>query len=766
MSSTLLSRVLLTAAICAWLITLALLIAWPAASLDTVRGLYASESGNGLTYRWSGDRVVIPIARQSGSTDLTLGLSAMRWADRAAPRLVLHSASGELDSFTAPDAPRRYHLLLPPDTTELIIESTVDRGPGQDSRWLGFALFSLSARSGGLPVGMLSLSLVLLPIYLFIAWALAWAIRRGVGMHLVLFGLALALRTIQLEITPPGWRVDEAVSLVDAWNVARTGHDHLGHLLPIGAFEALGDWISPLLTYLELPFVAFFGPQPLVGRLITATVGALGAPLGYALARALGLRRVGAIAAGLAVALSPWQIFMSRTALPPALVPTFWTLSLLAGVNFIRRHDRRSALGLALAAGVTLYAYPTLKLAAPLLVALAVGLILLKRALESRVATYRVALTPALSQGERESPAPIGSGIGSKDSRKLLALIILLLGLLWSPFAQVTLFNPASATRLNQAALRAGSWGEWLSAWWSGYSVYFWPDFYYRFGDGSSTRGVPGFGVELWAGLPLLLLGLAGLIISVVRWPSSPSPLSRARERGDSARSGAVNHSVWERGEAALLPIPVAIFILGALLIAALPASLTLPSPHIYRAAPLAPLYALLVGYGVALLLPQSGGKIGDGLQQRARQLIALALAGALLWQSASWWRAYTQDYPTLQAGLNQDGLAETMRRAVALAPQYDEIWVSYDSIDEPYIFVLAAQPFPPDYAQQLITVERRPGHFNTITRIGPYRFVDTSDLPAGLPPRVAVPGAMGGKGYVAQEWSNEGKRILVVRRM
>src|SRR5204862_3705845 len=128
-------------------------------------------------------------------------------------------------------------------------------------------------------------------------------------------------RVIMLRAAPPGFSQDEAVSLVDAWNLARTGRDHLGHLLPLGAQEALGDWISPLLTYLELPPVALFGPAPLVGRLVTALLGALAAPLIFVLARALRLPTLAGVGAGLVAALSPWQIFMSRIALPGALAP-------------------------------------------------------------------------------------------------------------------------------------------------------------------------------------------------------------------------------------------------------------------------------------------------------------------------------------------------------------------------------------------------------------------------------------------------------------
>ena len=313
---------------------------------------------------------------------------------------------------------------------------------------------------------------------LLLALGFAWSARRG---HAIIAGLALLalLPRVVLPLwTPPGFRPDEVVSLVDAWNIARTGHDHLGNLLPLGAQEAFGDWISPLLTYLELPAVALFGPAPLVGRLVTAVFGALAAPLIFVLARALRLPTLAAICAGLVAALSPWQIFMSRIALPGALVPACWTLCLLAGLLLIGRGGRREALALALAAGLALYAYPTLKLAAPLLVAWAVSLALLRH--------------------------------GWGAARRWLPAA-LLLALLWLPFAYVTLFNAASSTRLGQAAIRADSWSAWLAAWWNGYSIYFRPAFYLISGDGDLIRGVAGHGVELPASAALVVLGLLAL---------------------------------------------------------------------------------------------------------------------------------------------------------------------------------------------------------------------------------------------------------------
>ena len=199
---------------------------------------------------------------------------------------------------------------------------------------------------------------------------MAWAIARGHGLVVGLTLLGLALRLLWIADSPPLLHRDEAVSLVDAWQLARTGHDHLGHLLPLAAFEAYGDWISPLLTYLLLPWIALVGPQPLVARLVVAIFGALAVPCVYGLVRELRLPAAAPWAA-LVAALSPWQIFLSRVSIPPALVATCWTLCIWAGIRFVRAGRRRDAIWLAIAAGIGLYSYPPMKLAVPLLLALA-----------------------------------------------------------------------------------------------------------------------------------------------------------------------------------------------------------------------------------------------------------------------------------------------------------------------------------------------------------------------------------------------------------
>jgi hypothetical protein len=708
---------LLLVGLVAWLAVLAVLAARPVASLAEAAGVYSIQNG-AIPYQWTSNRVDIPIHARAGPTTVRLSFGPARWSGRAVPTITLRAGGQPLAAFAAPDQIRHYHVVLGQDVANLTIEAPIEQ-PAGERRWLGVTLYDLTATASGLPLpaaaqaSMPALALALL------ALGFVWSAMRG---HAIIAGLALLAllpRVVLPLVTPPGFRPDEVVSLVDAWNIARTGRDHLGNLLPLGAQEAFGDWISPLLTYLELPAVALFGPAPLVGRLVTAVFGALATPLIFVLARTLRLPTLAAICAGLVAALSPWQIFMSRIALPGALVPAFWTLCLLAALLLIGRGGRREASALALAAGLALYAYPTLKLAAPLLVAWAVALALLRH--------------------------------GWGAARRWLPAA-LLLALLWLPFAYVTLFNPASSTRLGQAAIRADSWGAWLAAWWNGYSVYFRPAFYLISGDGDSIRGVAGHGVELPASAALVVLGLLALVWRLI----VDCRLQIADWRTTKSQSTIYNlQSAIEWW-----------FLAGAILLAPLPASLTQPSPHSYRAALIAPLYALLAGLGAAALL-QLLARIPQVRPRRAAEAAAAALlVAALGWQAGAWFRDYARDYPPQQAWENQDGLLEAMTRAIGYAPGFDEIWISYQNINEPYIYLLAAQPMPPAQAQAEIRLTRERGHFNAVTSIGKYSFVRVDQIPKELPMLDALPDRYGGAAFLLQQWQHDGKRILIIRRM
>jgi len=688
--------------------------------IDRMQGLYGTENP-ATSFRWTGSRVHIPLDPHSGPTLVSLTLGTVLWPGRTNQPVQLSTEAGPLLATTLTAQPRRYQFLLPPDAHELQLVAPVARPSGGEWRWLGVQVFQVSTTPSGLPLRTIGLTLLLALASLPVLMLLWWLVRHGYGPLLGPTMLGLALRMLWLTAAPPGLHRDEAVSLVDAWNLVQTGHDHMGHLLPLAAFEAYGDWTSPLLTYLQVPLVALAGPSPLVARLVTAIVGALAVPVVYVLARSLRLPVAAAGCAGLVCALSPWQIYLSRVAIPPALVPTCWGLCVLTAVLFVRDGRRRDGLALALAAGLALYAYPTMKLAVPLLLVIAIVLALLRH-------------------GWRASAA--------------WRLPALLLALLWLPFALSTLLNPASGARFQEIGLTADSPAAWLAKWWHEYQVYLLPDFYYISGDARKViRGVAGHGAALSVEAPLLMLGLAALALLIVaRWRQIEPVPDAADAVPTPARLSA-------------LPTPVWWLILAALLIAPLPASLTEHNPNTFRAATITPLYALLVGIGAAVLW-QCAARLPARWPQIARVAGTGLLVAVLAWQSAAWYTDLVQRHAALASGpfFFADGELETMQRTVELAPGYDEIWIDTATLGRPYIYLLAAQPMPPAVAQAQILVDRLPLPPNEVSQIGRYHFADLRRLPANLPARDLVLDRFAQSGYIIQQWQHDGRRLLLVR--
>jgi 4-amino-4-deoxy-L-arabinose transferase-like glycosyltransferase len=689
----------------------------PVIALDRGRGMYVAEGG-AKPFRWTSSQADFTLAPHSGPTQIAITLSIADWPRQNMLPVQIESDAGVLAMVGVPAQARRVLALLPPGAATLRLHTSVARPPGGDWRWLGVEVLAVKATPNGLPLYPLIQALLLATASVLLAAGMAWAIARGYGLVVGLTLLGLALRLLWIADSPPLLHRDEAVSLVDAWQLARTGHDHLGHLLPLAAFEAYGDWIAPLLTYLLLPWVALLGPQPLVARMVVAVFGALAVPCIYGLVRELRLPAAAPWAA-LVAALSPWQIFLSRVSIPPALVATCWTLCIWAAIRFVRAGQRRDAIWLAVAAGMGLYSYPPMKLAVPLLVALAVALALGRHGWHAIWRWWPAALA---------------------------------LGLLWLPFAASTLLNPASGARLQLIAINAGSIGEWLAIWWSNYTVYFQPNLYYLEGGiRKIAQGMPDHGVAL-AAEAALLLGLLGLPVLLFARKQAVAP---------SCTSDDANPT--------FVPIPAWLLLAGALLIAPLPASLTIGHPHAFRAALVAPVYAALVGIGAAVewrLLGRLGARAGAV----ARVIGTLALVAALAWQSTNWFTSMRDSYPSLATGtwFFADSELETMQRVVRNASGFDEVWLDIGTVGRPYIFLLLAQPMPPAESQALLVVERNPPQINNVTSIGKYRFVDFDPrgIPLDLPVLEALPTSGGGPGYLLQEWRTGSRRILVVRSM
>lgn len=206
-------------------------------------------------------------------------------------------------------------------------------------------------------------------------------LKQLASFWLVLFVIMLigaGLRFYQLGANPQRFNQDEMLLGYDAWSIWQTGRDHHGAFMPV-VFRAFNDYVPPVGTYIDVPFVGLFGLSETTARLPSALLGTATIVLVGLLGRRW-FSPLAGLAAALFLCISPWHINYSRLAHPSALMPFFIALSLY---TFSRGLDSVSAakstggstrsgylwlalssLSFALLAGT----YPTMKLEVPLLI--------------------------------------------------------------------------------------------------------------------------------------------------------------------------------------------------------------------------------------------------------------------------------------------------------------------------------------------------------------------------------------------------------------
>ncbi len=302
--------------------------------------------------------------------------------------------------------------------------------------------------------------------------------RSGMGLAIAAALLVIITTTLRLGDTPPGLFIDEVAISLTARSLWETGQDLAGHHLPLFPLSYPDREkpmpVNPLYTYTAVPF-ALAGPGAWSARL-PAVIWLWAAAAGIALFAAELTRRwdVG-VAIGATAAVSPWLFVLGRigweaVSFPAVTAFAFWTL--LRGVRTGRGREIAASGALF---GLSLYAYSTARLLAPLTVG-AVAL-LHARHPEARRHAWRFLLPFAI---------------------------------LAAPLAGYMLLHPgvltwrlASASIGADGASPAGILGRFLL----NHAGYFSPRFLFLEGDPNPRHGT-GRGVLLWMWAPLIALGM------------------------------------------------------------------------------------------------------------------------------------------------------------------------------------------------------------------------------------------------------------------
>lgn len=185
--------------------------------------------------------------------------------------------------------------------------------------------------------------------------------------------LGFLLRFVGLESNPPSLNWDEVSHGYNAYSILKTGMDEWGQKFPLSNFRAYGDYPLPLNLYLTIPFILFFGLTEFSIRIPHVLLGTLTILTTFYLAWGLTKNRNISILSALLVAVSPWTLFTSRFVLQSNLSIFLLTLSIALFLNRnsiqgIKIRSRKSFVTLSfLFLGLSLYAYNTTRIIAPLI---------------------------------------------------------------------------------------------------------------------------------------------------------------------------------------------------------------------------------------------------------------------------------------------------------------------------------------------------------------------------------------------------------------
>ena len=335
--------------------------------------------------------------------------------------------------------------------------------------------------------------------------------------------LGAVLRLAFLGKIPAGISPDEVSQGYTAYSLLKTGADEWGVNWPLTSFRSFVDYKAPLQTYLMIPSVAIFGLNEFAIRLPSAIFGILSIYVIYLLTTQLfnrhrfrtpsGLQgankrlkdssepmsQVGLLAAFL-LAISPWHIQFSRTALEVNLSALLFPLGLylfLKGLN-----KPKLLIYSSLVWGLNLYSYHAAKLFTPLIATL-LTIILKPKKKTFPVVIFLAFLIPAyytsfFGQAGARGNDLIITNFSPQQIEEISTAQFL------SPLNKI---NP-QLSRLfhNKVIFVADKFTE-------NYLSYFSPSFWFTEGGHETTYSViPGRGLlYLWQ-LPFVILGLIGLL--------------------------------------------------------------------------------------------------------------------------------------------------------------------------------------------------------------------------------------------------------------
>lgn len=181
--------------------------------------------------------------------------------------------------------------------------------------------------------------------------------------------VALFSRFYRLNEYPPSLTIDEVSIGYNSYSILNTGRDEWGQYLPT-SFKSVGDYKSPTLIYLTVPFIKLFGLNEWSVRLPVALFSCLSIYLFWLLVSKYIFSKDQYQLAYLSTfifTLSPWLIVYSRSGFEAVLAQTFMLINLIFGFKYLKSGLISDFIGMFIFAVVSAITYHSTKIVVPII---------------------------------------------------------------------------------------------------------------------------------------------------------------------------------------------------------------------------------------------------------------------------------------------------------------------------------------------------------------------------------------------------------------
>lgn len=458
--------------------------------------------------------------------------------------------------------------------------------------------------------------------------------------------LAGVLRFYEINKIPVSLYWDEVSSTYNAYSIAETGKDEFGNSIPF-LFRAFEDYKTPANIYLTAVSVKLFGLNEFSARFSSAFLGILTVLATFLLIKELIKKKIFeveseyiALLTALLLAISPWHIQFSRTGFEANSGLFFVILGAALFFKYINSEKIKFLFTAMVIYSASIYFYRSIWLFVPLFLA---SLFLIYRNL-----------------------------LFSKENIKKTIFAIAFFIIIVLPFIP-TMISPQGMVRATQvgvvnnsseevykSAIKQVGTGEigkiiynrrivYVAKSIKGYLMHFSPKFLFFSGDGNLRHGVDGVGLLYAWGVIFMIPGLLALI-----------KLDRKRT---------MSIIMW-------------------LLIAPIPAAVSVPAPHALRSLNMIPMPQLLISLGIFWMLYMVGKKY--------RTAASAIIIGICLYFVLSYLTHYFGEYAKKSSSEWADGYKQLTNYVFENEDKYDKILIS-GHYWQPYIYFLFYKKYDPN---------------------------------------------------------------------